>query len=147
MGMTIEKMSQEKSAEYVRLYAAVFNEEPWNEHWTEQSAMERLEDFMSTPKFLGFVLYDEGELVGAIVGHGRVVMDRLSFYIGDFFIKGNQQGKGYGKQLLCHLEEELKTKGFHKVTLLTMADSPAEKFYEKQGYEVNSGRVIMGKSL
>ena len=147
MGIIIEKMSQEKSAEYVRLYAAVFNEEPWNEHWTEQTAMERLEDFMNTPKFSGFVLYDEGELVGAIVGHGRVVMDRLSFYVGDFFIKGNQQGKGYGKRLLRHLEEELKTKGFHKVTLLTMANSPAEKFYEKQGYEVNDGRVIMGKSL
>ncbi|MDQ0242797.1 ribosomal protein S18 acetylase RimI-like enzyme [Bacillus fengqiuensis] len=147
MGMVIENMSKEKSAEYIRLYASVFNEEPWNEHWTEQAALERLEDFMNTPKFSGFLLYDEGELVGAIVGHGRVVMDRLSFYVGDFFIKGNQQGKGYGKRLLRHLETDLKTKGFHRVTLLTMADSPAETFYEKQGYEVNNGRVIMGKSL
>jgi GNAT superfamily N-acetyltransferase len=145
--MIMEGMIKAKLEEYARLYTAVFNEEPWNENWTERAVMERLEDFMNTPKFSGFALYDEGELVGVIAGHGRVFMDRLSFYVGDFFIKGNRQGKGYGKRLLGHLEQEMKAKGYHKVTLLTMTESPAEQFYEKQGYEVNNGRVVMGKNL
>jgi aminoglycoside 6'-N-acetyltransferase I len=147
MSVMIEKMVPEKVTEYAFLYVTVFNDEPWNEHWTERNAIERLEDFMKTPKFQGFALYDEGKLVGVVAGHGRVLMDTISFYIGDFFIKGNRQGKGYGKRLLAHLEEELKKQGIKKVTLLTMTDSPAQTFYEKKGYEVNDYRVVMVKPL
>ncbi|MFC3884961.1 hypothetical protein ACFOU2_16390 [Bacillus songklensis] len=74
MSIWIEKMVEERLTEYASLYVAVFNNEPWNEHWTEKNAIERLEDFMKTPKFQGFALYDEGKLVGVAAGHGRVLM-------------------------------------------------------------------------
>ncbi|TRZ39179.1 GNAT family N-acetyltransferase [Niallia circulans] len=95
----------------IELYISVFNSEPWNETWTYSSAKERLTDLLHTPKFLGFLLYVKGNLIGFIAGNSKKSYAGLTFYLAELCINNRIQGKGYGTKLLLSLEEELHTKG------------------------------------
>ncbi|WP_279620423.1 hypothetical protein NQ126_015510 [Priestia megaterium] len=64
--LTAENMQQ-----CINLYMNVFTKTPWNEPWTEKSARERLTDLLNTPKFMGYLFYDQGELIGMIAGHAK----------------------------------------------------------------------------
>lgn len=131
----------------IDLYVKVFNDPPWSESWTYATAKERLSDLIHTPKFMGFLLYEEDLLVGFIGGNGKVTDTGASFYIAEFFINPNAQGNGYGSKLLAYLEKELIRQGVCSVYLLTSLGDVAEKFYIRQGYVVRHDRIVMRKVL
>ena len=131
----------------IKLYISVFNSEPWNETWTIQSAKERLTDLLQTPKFLGFLLYESGDLIGFIAGNSKKSYAGLTFYLAELCINNRIQGKGYGTKLLLSLEDELKKRDIQSLYLLTVNGGAAEAFYLKNGYEINKFRIVMRKNL
>ncbi len=131
----------------IELYISVFNSEPWNETWTYPSAKERLTDLLHTPKFLGFLLYEKGNLIGFIAGNSKRSYAGLTFYLAELCINNRIQGKGYGTKLLLSLEEELLRRDIHSLYLLTANGGTAETFYLKNGYETNGNRLVMRKDL
>lgn len=50
------------------------------------------------------------------------------------FVKPEDQGQGFGKEIMGELERRAKEKGFSEVVL--SVSLPSRKFYEKLGYEV-----------
>lgn len=50
------------------VFVEVFKDEPWNEHWTQQTAKMRLLETLNTPGFIGFVLR-HNEVLGFVVGY------------------------------------------------------------------------------
>jgi len=131
----------------IKLYISVFNSEPWNETWTIQSAKERLTDLLQTPKFLGFLLYESGDLIGFIAGNSKKSYAGLTFYLAELCINNRIQGEGYGTILLLSLEDELKKRDIQSLYLLTANGGAAEAFYLKNGYEINKFRIVMLKNL
>ncbi|MGG4471453.1 GNAT family N-acetyltransferase [Paenibacillus alvei] len=131
----------------IELYISVFNSEPWNETWTYPSAKERLTDLLDTPKFLGFLLYEKGDLIGFIAGHSKKSYAGSTFYLAELCINNRIQGKGYGTKLLNCLEDELQKRDIQSLYLLTANGGAAEMFYLKNGYEINENRVVMRKTL
>ncbi|MFP3919313.1 GNAT family N-acetyltransferase [Lysinibacillus telephonicus] len=129
------------------LYIHVFNSEPWNESWTHQDAKERLSDLIQTPKFLGFILYDNDDLIGFIAGNCKRSFSGLTFYLAELCINNQIQGKGYGSKLLRYLEQELRDRGVQSLYLLTATGGLAEAFYLKNDYVVNEDRVVIRKNL
>ena len=71
MSETIIPITLDKMEQCIELYINVFNSEPWNENWTYEVARERLTDLLHTPRFLGFLLYDNGNLIGFIAGNSK----------------------------------------------------------------------------
>ena len=60
-GSTVERfeaLSEEHVDECARVLISAFNEQPWNERWTPQTARAELLCTMSTPGFLGFASFD-----------------------------------------------------------------------------------------
>ena len=60
------------------------------------------------------------------------------------------QGKGYGKEILQHIEIETKKRGLPKIKLSVFNDNPAKKIYKKVGYELvdkNSESLSYEKKL
>jgi aminoglycoside 6'-N-acetyltransferase I len=140
--ITIDNMEQ-----CIELYINVFKSEPWNETWTYQAAKERLTDLIQTPKFLGFTLYENGDLIGFIAGNSKKTYTGLTFYLAELCINNQIQGKGYGSKLLSCLEDELKKIHIQSLYLLTANEGLAMAFYKKNDYTINENRIVMNKNL
>lgn len=144
---TIVPITFDKMEQCIELYINVFNSEPWNETWTYQTAKERLTDLLQTPKFLGFLLYENGNLIGFIAGNSKKTYKGLTFYLAELCVNNQIQGKGYGSKLLLCLEDELKKRDIQSLYLLTANGGLAEAFYLKNGYSKNDNRIVMKKIL
>lgn len=147
MPETIETFTEKYLEQCIELYINVFNSEPWNENWTHQSASERLADLLNTPKFLGFLLFDNDNLIGFIAGNSKQTYSGLTFYLAELCVNNKTQGKGYGSKLLHHLESELKQRNIQSLYLLTATGGLAEAFYLKNKYIINEDRVVIKKNL
>jgi hypothetical protein len=50
----------------------VFNQEPWNDAWTKETATQYILDFTNFPGFMGIVAADGEEIIGIIFGTRKV---------------------------------------------------------------------------
>ena len=75
----------------------------------------------------------------------------MNFSVGLFlFLSGmlsnssnwNYQGKGYGKKLMEHWENDMKSQGYGMLLTSTQVDEDAQHFYRKLGYKDCGGFVI-----
>ena len=147
MAETIIPMTMDDIEQCIELYISVFNSEPWNESWTYSAVKERLTDFIHTPKYLGFLLYEKNQLIGLVAGNGKKTDVGVTFYLAELCISNRIQGKGYGTKLLKYLEKELDNKDIHSLYLLTAHGGLAETFYRKNGFEIHENRMVLKKSL
>ncbi|MBX9967601.1 GNAT family N-acetyltransferase [Priestia aryabhattai] len=146
----IEKVvpfTAENMQQCIDLYLDVFTRKPWNEQWTEESAKERLTDLLNTPKFIGYLFYDQGDLIGMIAGHAKKSYSGMTFYVAELCVSASVQGKGYGSAILSRFENELQRHDINSLYLLTATGGAAQAFYEKNGYAVNDQRVVLKKSF
>lgn len=58
------------------------------------------------------------------------------------FIDEKFRRKGYGKKLLEHWEEDMKSRGYGMVMTSTQVDEDAQHFYRKFGYKDAGGFVV-----
>ncbi|WP_366248877.1 GNAT family N-acetyltransferase [Terribacillus aidingensis] len=113
-------------------YSKVFNEAPWNEAWTTESAFSYLNDFYHTPGFAGLVAVENEEVIGFIFGVKRKWWSGDEFFINEMCVRANQQNKGVGKALMDYL---IRMTDAETISLLTDRGLPAENFYKRSGFK------------
>ncbi|MDE7097955.1 MAG: GNAT family N-acetyltransferase, partial [Ruminococcus sp.] len=96
---------------YAELFVSVFNSEPWNDSWTKETAVIRIENMMKTNTFIGKALFFENDMKGIIWGQKEQYYNGIHFQIQEFCVKITEQNKGYGKKLLQELKDELSEIG------------------------------------
>ena len=69
------------------------------------------------------------------------------FNLSVFCVRPDAQRTGVGSRLLWHLEERLCDTEIKTIYLGTRKGTPAEQFYEKNGYGVNAGDIEMSHNL
>lgn len=143
MELTIELLQRDDITKLIPIMKAAFMEAPWWEQWTDQACQARLDEVFSFPHSKSFVLQDQDNIIGALLGRYSNYMEDKLFVIEEFFIDPREQNKGYGKMLLKHLLLQLKKENINKVTLLTRKDSSVEKFYERQGFRISNMLNLM----
>lgn len=63
--------------------------------------------------------------------------DETSCVLHRFCVSPKFQNKGYGKQILNHIEEHIKDMGYQSIRLDVFTENPfAQRLYRKNGYEV-----------
>jgi aminoglycoside 6'-N-acetyltransferase I len=144
---TVVPITTDNLEQCIELYIKVFNNQPWNESWSYETAKERLTDILHTPKFTGFLLKNNETPIGFIAGNSKKTYQGITFYVAELCISNEIQGKGYGSKLLQFLEKELLKKNVKSIYLLTSNGGFAENFYRKNGYVVNNNRIVMNKSF
>jgi len=147
MSESIQPLGVEDLELCTELFIHVFHTEPWNEHWTKETAGKKLNDLFNTPGFTGYGMFDRGELIGFLAGYTEQRYDGKQFYLVEFCVKPERQRKGYGSKLLSYLERKLREQNVGHVYLLTMRDSFTEIFYKKKNYRVSGRIVLMAKNL
>jgi aminoglycoside 6'-N-acetyltransferase I len=131
----------------VSLLMETYNPPPWNDHWTNETGKRYLSDFISNSKFIGFVVVESDQIVGALFAHRKIWWTNDEIFIDELFIKPEHQRKGYGKMLMDKAEKISKELGLGGVTLLTNKYHPAKLFYEKNGYALAEHVIFMYKEV
>ncbi len=129
----------------VHLLIEAYNGEPWNNHWTIETASRYLKEFVSNDKFVGFVICESEVVVGAMFAHRKTWWTNDELYVDELYISPGFQGKGYGERLLSHAEHYAKSEGLAGLTLLTNRYFPATAFYTKHGYQQAEHIIYMYK--
>jgi aminoglycoside 6'-N-acetyltransferase I len=94
------------------------------------------------PGFVGLVSIAD-EVVAFATGYREPDDKREVFYLKTFCVRPDVQGTGVGSRLLGRLKEELGKSGVNTIYLITHKETPAEAFYKKNGYTVNSEDIVM----
>jgi GNAT superfamily N-acetyltransferase len=129
------------------IYLQAYNRPPWNYNFTPEKATKYLTEYFERTRFEGFVVEDEGNMVGAVLGHSKTWWTSDIIYVDELFVVPESRGKGYGKQLLNHTEEYARGKGFEVLSLLTNKHMPAFQFYNHIDYLQAEHIVYLFKPL
>ncbi len=145
--MMIREIKKEDIVACANILCSVYNNELWRCRWTTEVADDYLTDYFNMEKFVGYVLEEDGEILGGIFAHEKIWWNNTEIFVEEMFVKPEQQGKGYGSMLLQQVEKYIKTKGLAGMTLLTNKYAPAPKFYKKNGFEECEHIIYMCKEV
>lgn len=87
----------------------------------------------------GYVLLEDNKPVGLL--RYNLFWDKFPFCT-MLFIEQNYQRKGYGRKLMEHWENDMKSKEYGMLLTSTQVDEDAQHFYRKLGYKDCGGLVI-----
>ncbi|MEK5057988.1 GNAT family N-acetyltransferase [Paenibacillus sp. FSL H7-0326] len=131
----------------VNTFISVFNQEPWNDEWSPDTAYRYLIDFTNTPGFIGVVAVDGEEIIGFIFGATKHWWSGKEFFINEMCVSVQKQKSGVGSALIRFLIEKLESDEVGNITLLTDRGIPAEAFYKKLGFAEIDRLVFLNKNL
>ena len=95
-----------------------------DKHLSEAEFQKKIRDRM------GYVLLEDGVPVGLL--RYNLFWDNTPFCT-MLFVDWAHQGKGYGKALMAHWEEDMKKAGYGMLMTSTQVDEEAQHFTEKSG--------------
>lgn len=127
------------------ILCAVYNNEMWQCRWTKETGEAYLEDYFEAKKFVGFVLEENGKMIGAMFAHEKIWWNNSELYIDEMFVLPEMQRGGYGSKLINSAEEYVRTHHLAGLTLCTNKYAPAPNFYRKNGFSDNEFVVFMYK--
>ena len=126
------------------IFVAAFSEQPCNQPWTHDAARERLKEILDSPKALGLVYArPDGEALGFALGFARQRADGRTFVLDELCVAPEARRRGVATRLLSCLHDNLAGMGVDRVLVETFADTPAEAFYRKGGYNEASGKTMV----
>lgn len=145
--MTIREMNFNDISTCADILCSVYNNELWMCRWDKETAVEYLNDFFESKKFVGYVAEDEGGIIAGIFAHEKVWWNNSEVFVEEMFVNPDRQGKGIGTALLNKVEEYVKDNKLAGITLSTNKYAPAPKFYEKNGFGNCEHVIFMAKEL
>lgn len=129
------------------IFLLAYKQPPWHYAWTRERAIQYLQEYFETKKFLGFVITENEEVAGAIFCHAKTWWTNDLLYVDELFISPARQGHGLGKQLLEHATLAGKQINLESISLMTNEYAPAFNFYLKQNYQKASQFVILFRQV
>jgi len=116
------------------LLIQTYNAPPVNDNWTSESAQIRFKDTIDNKRFIGYTLWENEVLIGAVFARMRTYHAGNEIVVEDLIVSPAHQRKGYGTELLDAIENYSKENGCTNISLLTVMENPSFDFYKKRGY-------------
>ena len=130
----IREMKPDDIPVCAEILCSVYNNDLWRSRWEPSAAIEYLTDIFRMPKFLGYVIEENGEILGAVFAREKVWWSGSEVYVEELFVKPEYQGKGFGSGLMGRIEQYVQEKGLAGITLSTNRYAPASAFYHQLGF-------------
>lgn len=147
-GLEFRSFSWKDLDECAQLFRSVFSADPWYDEWVSLDQVRNyLEELIENPVFEGFVACEDFAIVVVCLGHRRSGWMGKEFFVDEFFVENNRQGKGIGTKTLDFVGKILFNEGYTRLTLLTNKGILAESFYLKNGFYNNEKRTVMVKDF
>lgn len=143
--MRIIYYGPEHLAACAHLLIEVYNTTTWDCRWSTEKAKTYIEELTQMPRFVGFLLEDDGEIVGVSLCHERTWWRHDELNINEFYISPDLQHRGYGTHLIRFMEKYVKERNLAGITLMTN-NVDAAQFYHKNKFHYND-LVFMYKGI
>jgi aminoglycoside 6'-N-acetyltransferase I len=144
----LKLINSHDSERVLRLFLSVFTHEPWNDKWeSDRYALAYISDLMDNQNSLSFGWFCGDRLIGLCLGHTYHWWQGKEYFIQEFCIAREDQGKGQGKQFLGSIEEYVKSLSISCLWLSTDRDVPAYGFYKALGYVEQKQSVQFAKRI
>lgn len=132
--------------ECVDLFIDVFSRAPWYDSYDSRDVVVNFfNNHYKNNYFLGYVATMNGKIVGASIGYTKPWINGMEYYIDEYFIDYNGQRTGVGTEFLKRIEEDLRIRNINALILLTEQDTPAHKFYMKNGFSALKNCIALVK--
>lgn len=140
------KMSREHIEECVDLYIDVFTKAPWNDTYESGGQVSRFfRNHMANNYFVGYVLKGQGGIIALSIGMKKPWINGAEYYIDQFCVRTDLQGKGVGSYFLKLIEDESRKEQMNAIILSTERGFPSERFYLKNGFKPVGGLITFIK--
>lgn len=139
----IKQFTSQDLPNCVQLFIKTFNCPPWNDQWTKELAERYLLEIIDRKRFVGFLLYEGTELVGASFGCLKSWWSNDELLIEEFFISPDHQHQGFGQKLIKEIIRYTEENDIPSIILLTNKEKPAFDFYKKNNFEYVENFVLM----
>jgi aminoglycoside 6'-N-acetyltransferase I len=134
--------------EIVDLMVDTYSNEPWNEKWDRETAVNKIDSFIKNNSARNFCVTNEKDkIIGVLLGFTKYFIDSKEFYIDEYFIGNNYHRKGIGKIFMEYVENILEQKGYASIVLLTTKSFPSEHFYSNIGFKTSQDTIFMYKDI
>lgn len=134
--------------EGMEVYCSAFSNEPWNEQFDDLEPIRKyFESYFQYSCSFGFCAKWENQLIGVGMGHIHPTIQGVRYYLDDFFIHPQYQGKGVGSKLLNYIEAKCRENNIETIVLHTLRESISEDFYKKHGFKTRSKLISLAKRL
>ncbi len=144
--LEIRKLEINQIDEIKTLFKNVFMNEPWNDDWSNEEQLdEYMLDLSGNRNSLAIGLYDAEELVAVSLGSIMHWCTGTEYYIYEFFVTRERQGKGLGTEFIKDIIEYVKKLEVNHIFLQTERDLPAYSFYQKVGFKELEGHASLVK--
>lgn len=144
--MEFTKMREEHTEECADLMIDVFTKAPWYDTYrSRQQVIDFFHNYMNSSSFLGYVLKDSNGLAAMSVGLKKPWLDGMEYYIDQFCVRTDRQGRGIGSHFLKLIEEDIRKEKMNAVILNTDRGFPSERFYLKNGFRPIDGLITLVK--
>ena len=139
-------MSKEHIEECVDLFIDVFTKSPWNDTYSSrEQVINFFQSHIANNYFVGYILKEKTSVIAMSIGMKKPWINGMEYYIDQFCVKEDLQGKGIGSYFLKLIEHEIKIEKMNAIILNTEKGFPAEKFYLKNGFKSVDGLVTFIK--
>ena len=146
--MEIRKLENNQIDEIKTLFKNVFMNEPWNDDWSNEKQLdEYMLDLSGNRNSLSIGLYDGDELVAVSLGSVMHWCTGTEYYIYEFFVARERQGKGVGTEFIKDIIEYVKKLDVNHIFLQTERELPAYSFYQKVGFKELKGHASLVKTF
>lgn len=131
----------------VVMYVNTFNSSPWNDEWTIETASKRLRQMINCESSYGIIAYQDEVVCGMILGSEEQFYNGVVFNIKEFCVRNDIRSQGLGSKIIQEFENRLKDKGISRIVLCTLKNDITQGFYEKKGFQICDGMIMMEKEL
>jgi aminoglycoside 6'-N-acetyltransferase I len=112
-----------------------------------ETAISYLHDYYDSKKFVGFTLWIDRVIKGAIFCHEKIWWNNNEVFVDEMFISPELQRQGYGTALLTVVEKYVKEHDLAGLTLSTNRFTPAPNFYRKNDFSDAEHVLFMYKEI
>lgn len=137
-------LTEENIDEVIKHYMEYYNNCE-NGCWTYEKAYKRIHQVMTIEGAECMVQYDNGEMVGFLMGYYKEFDDLKAYFLEEIVVFANHQNKGYGTALLADLEARVRKNGVEHIELISVNDEHHMHFYQKLGFYAANNLAMMGK--
>lgn len=144
--MDIVKLSKEHVEACVDLFIDVFTKAPWNGTFdSREQVIDFFQNHMANNYFVGYVLKGQDGIIALSIGMKKPWIHGMEYYIDQFCVKPDLQGRGIGSCFLKLIECEIRKEQMNAMILNTEKGLPSESFYLKNGFKPVDGLVTFIK--
>lgn len=144
--LVLLEMKKHMIGNCVDLFIETFTKEPWNDVYeSREQVISFFNNHFNNNYFVGYVAMLDDTVVALSIGMKKPWINGMEYYIDQFCVSHDMQGKGTGSWFIKEIEENIKNQGMNGMILNTDKDYPSQRFYEKNGFEIIDGLIILAK--